>query len=172
VYTVYSRPLKSFVLHPDRNTIFPPFRPGSNLCHSKQVKNEPVGASLYGVQVLSVLLPVISHYCTGPVLVLCHFLLLGMTDVSALPLCRMFDNLLVLDQNLSALNPDLRPSVSSVHVAPDQSDTITSCQRANIWNTGPSMGKCPDLPSYSQTLYPPRPAVSPLFSYREPILLP
>ena len=86
VYTVYSRPLKSFIF--SLIEILFSLRPTSNLC--KQVKNEP--------------------------LVLCHFLVLGMTDVSALPLSRMFDNLLVLNQNLSALDPDLRPSVSSVHL--------------------------------------------------------
>ena len=35
----------------------------------------------------------------------------------------MFDNL-VLDQNISALDPDLRPSVSSVHLIKTQSPRV------------------------------------------------
>jgi len=70
VYTVYSRPLRSIIFHPDQYSISSPFRLPSDL--SKQLKDHP---SI----VFSFPPPL-----TTP-LVLCHFLSLGTIDVSTPP---------------------------------------------------------------------------------------
>src|SRR5260221_14763130 len=109
MYTVYSRPLKSFIFSLIKILFSLPSGPHPiSVSKSKTNQLEHDHSTVFSFP------PSLTT-----ALVLCHFLVLGMTDVSALPLSRMFDNLLVLDQN-----PDLRASVSSVHVAPDQSNSI------------------------------------------------
>jgi hypothetical protein len=126
---VYSRPLMSFIYHPDRNTIsspLSPFKPQSNL--SKQLKKQQTSWII-------TLFPITPHYCVGTLTFPSPW-----DDRRLRPsgLSIMFDNL-VLDQNPSALDPDLRPSVSSVHLT-DQSNSVASCVRVNIWNTSMAKG--------------------------------
>src|SRR5260221_8461337 len=103
MYTVYSRPLKSFIFSLIKILFSLPSGPHPiSVSKSKTNQLEHDHSTVFSFP------PSLTT-----ALVLCHFLVLGMTDESALPLSRMFDNLLVLDQNLSALE-SARPRLAPI----------------------------------------------------------
>jgi len=134
MYIVYSRPLRSIILHPNQNTISSPFRPPFDL--SKQVKDHP---SI----VFSFPPPL-----TTP-LVLCH-LALGTIDISTLPG--------YLQRSIFSYYCRPKPSGSRPRIAPiyfkRSSDQVSACECGiHRWDSALTFALTPyPLPTTSRYL--------------------